>query len=268
MSQAAVIELRAVSKRFSRSPDVLCGVDLQVCKGEIVTLLGPSGCGKTTVLRLIAGLTPPTTGEVRVHLPAGDTSDARFPAAWGGISYVFQDPTLMPWASVLANVRLPLDLAGVDRETAHDRALQALASVGLQRVPHLRPHELSGGMRMRASIARALVTQPTLLLMDEPFAALDEITRHKLDADLLRLCAQRSISVLFVTHSIYESVFLSDRVLVMGVNPGRVIADVGISEPHPRSASFRVSTRFAHYAQQLQEQLIQASGGNPEEAMA
>lgn len=257
MSPAPVIELRGVSKRYATSKDVLSGVDMHVKAGEIVTLLGPSGCGKTTVLRLVAGLMKPTTGSVRVALPA-----------WGALAYVFQDATLLPWASVLTNVRLPLDLAGMDRSQAEHRALQAMASVGLQEASGLRPHQLSGGMKMRASIARALVTQPSVLLMDEPFAALDEITRHKLDSDLLDLCAQQSLTVLFVTHSIYESVYLSHRVLVMGDSPGRIRAEVAITEPHPRGASFRVSTAFARYAQQLQDLLLQASAGNLDKALA
>lgn len=257
MSPSPAIELRGVSKRYTTSTEVLSGVDLHVKAGEIVTLLGPSGCGKTTVLRLVAGLVEPTCGTVRVAL-----------SAWGALAYVFQDATLMPWASVLTNVRLPLDLAGMERSQAQQRALQAMSSVGLQEASGLRPHQLSGGMRMRTSIARALVTQPSVLLMDEPFAALDEITRHKLDSDLLQLCAQRSLTVLFVTHSIYESVYLSHRVLVMGATPGRVLAEVAIPEPHPRGASFRVSTAFARYAQQLQELLLQASAGNPDRALA
>jgi NitT/TauT family transport system ATP-binding protein len=218
-----------------------------VREGDFTTLVGPSGCGKSTLLKLIAGLLAPDGGRIRVP-PQG-----RF-------SFVFQSPTLMPWASVAANVRLPLELHGVDRREAEQRANDALGRVGLRDFARAWPRELSGGMQMRASIARALVTAPRLLLMDEPFGALDEITRNRLDRDLSALCAREKLTVLFVTHSIYESVFLSSKVLVMSARPGRIFAEVAIDEPQPRTDAFRNSERFARLAMQLSAQLAEASG--------
>jgi NitT/TauT family transport system ATP-binding protein len=221
--------------------------------GEFVTFLGPSGCGKSTLLKMVAGLLVPSAGSVQC-------SGAQ------NVAFVFQEATLMPWASVLANVRLPLDLAGVPQATSMPRVRTALQRVGLERFESALPRELSGGMKMRVSIARGLVTEPNLLLMDEPFAALDEITRQRLDSELLSLwwaqaqAQAQALTVMFVTHSIYEAVFLSSRVLVMGARPGRVVDEVLIDEPYPRSDDFRVSTRFAAHARRLQQSLLAASG--------
>jgi NitT/TauT family transport system ATP-binding protein len=230
------LSLDHVDKRYPGGLLALQDVSLRVAAGEFVTLLGPSGCGKSTVLRLVAGLERADAGEVLA--PAlRDESVA-------STAFVFQEPTLMPWASVFDNTWLPLRLAGLSRREAAPRVREMLASVGLADFAEAFPAELSGGMKMRASIARALVTRPRVLLMDEPFAALDEITRNRLNADLLALWSAQRLSVLFVTHSVYEAVFLSQRVLVMGARPGRVVAEVEVAAPSPRDAAFRTSESF------------------------
>jgi NitT/TauT family transport system ATP-binding protein len=263
------VEVLGAEKTYANGTQALLPVNLAVAEGAIVTLLGPSGCGKSTLLNLVAGLLQPTSGRVlRWGQPAGDAGHgARSSPRLG---YVFQQPTLMPWASVLANVRLPLDLAHEPHEpraASDERVRAALKLVGLERFEQALPRELSGGMQMRASIARSLVTQPQLLLMDEPFGALDEITRNRLDGDLLGLWAARKLTVMFVTHSIHEAVFLSQRVLVMAARPGRVVEEVQIDEPYPRAPEFRVSTRFSQHAQRLQQALLAASSG-ADEALA
>jgi NitT/TauT family transport system ATP-binding protein len=230
---AAQVRLQAVSRRFARGVLALDGVDLAVGAGEFVALLGPSGCGKTTVLRLLAGLDAADAGAVAV---GGDAPPV--------LSYVFQDPTLMPWASVFDNVWLPLRIAGVARGAAQERIAPVLRAVGLEEFTHALPHELSGGMKMRASIARALVTQPDVLLLDEPFAALDEITRQRLNADLLALWARSRFTCVFVTHSVFEAVFLAQRVVVMSARPGRVIADLAVDAPAPRTGAWRAEARY------------------------
>ncbi|HZE90861.1 MAG TPA: ABC transporter ATP-binding protein [Rhizobacter sp.] len=245
-----LIALQQVDKRFSGGLLALNGVSLQVGAGEFVALLGPSGCGKSTVLRLVAGLDAISAG--RIDSPA---LSARGPAQ---TAFVFQEPTLMPWASVFDNVWLPLRLAGMSRGAADAAVRAALASVGLADFASAYPAELSGGMKMRTSIARALVTQPRVLLMDEPFAALDEITRQKLNDDLLRGWTSHRFAVLFVTHSVFEAAYLSQRVLVMSARPGRVLADVSIGEPFPRSAEFRVSQRYAEICRELSQALESA----------
>ncbi|HEY9067164.1 MAG TPA: ABC transporter ATP-binding protein, partial [Burkholderiaceae bacterium] len=210
---------------------------------------------------MIAGLLEPSDGRVLVGRQPATLGDANARR----LAFVFQAPTLMPWASVHANVRLPLDLAGVPRAEADARVPGALKQVGLEKFAQALPRALSGGMQMRASIARALITQPQLLLMDEPFGALDEITRHKLDAELLALWAARKLTVVFVTHSIHEAVFLSTRVVMMAARPGRVVEEVLIDEPYPRTAEFMVTPRFSRYAKQLQDSLLRASQANDEE---
>ena len=207
-----MIALRGVAKRFPNGVEALRDVSLAVRAGEFVSLLGPSGCGKSTALRIAAGLLAPDTGTVTRETDA--------------IGFVFQEPTLMPWADALTNARLPLDLKGISRADANARATAALARVGLKGFERAYPRELSGGMKMRVSLARALAAQPRLLLLDEPFAALDEITRNQLGDDLLRLWREDGLTVLFVTHSVSESAFLSQRVLVMRPRPGTVTADI------------------------------------------
>ena len=231
-----LVSLDRVHKRYANGVLALREVTLEVGAHAFVSLLGPSGCGKSTVLRLIAGLDTPTSGTVQAPaLNRGRDS---------GTACVFQDATLMPWASVFDNVWLPLRIAGVSREAAAPRVQAALQRVGLADFARARPAELSGGMKMRASIARALVASPRVLLMDEPFAALDEFARHKLNDDLLQWWQAETLAVVFVTHSIYEAVYLSQRVVVMGARPGRIVAEVDIDEPFPRSPAFRTSARY------------------------
>ncbi|MEG2631197.1 MAG: ABC transporter ATP-binding protein [Comamonas sp.] len=254
------VEVLSAEKTYPNGTQALLPVDLCIEEGEFVTLLGPSGCGKSTLLKMVAGLLEPTDG--RLHL-------WRKPVAQLGesgkkMAFVFQSPTLMPWASVQTNVRLPLDLAGVPRAEADARVSEALALVGLAKFAQALPRALSGGMQMRVSIARGLVTQPDLLLMDEPFGALDEITRHKLDADLLDLWRKKKLTVIFVTHSIHEAVFLSSRVVMMAARPGRVVEEFRIDAPYPRSADFMVSPEFSRYAKQLQDSLLRASADTAE----
>ena len=261
---ALAIDVQAAQKTYPGGTQALLPLSLAVRAGDFVTLLGPSGCGKSTLLKMVAGLLPPSAG--RVLLWGHPQPQQQADPAQRPLGFVFQDATLMPWASVRANVRLPLDLAGVPRAEADARVRQALAGVGLAPFESALPRELSGGMQMRVSIARSLVTEPALLLMDEPFGALDEITRNRLDADLLALWKGRGLTVLFVTHSIHEAVFLSTRVLVMAARPGRIVEDLAINEPHPRGADFRVSTAFSQHAQRLQDILLQASGSEDREA--
>ncbi len=241
----AAIDIRGASKTYPNGIRALEPIDLTVRQGEFVTIVGPSGCGKSTLLRLIAGLSPSTAGSIVL-------SEGFSPPR---LAYVFQSPTLMPWASVQANVRLPLDLAGMPRSDADEKTRHALELVGLQEFARSFPRELSGGMQMRVSIARALATEPRLLLMDEPFGALDEITRNRLDREFSELSARANLTVLFVTHSIYEAVFLSSRVLVMSPRPGRVHAEVNIDAPRPRMDSFRGTVKFATHSAQLSEML-------------
>ena len=257
------VEVLSAEKTYPDGTQALLPVELSIEEGEFVTLLGPSGCGKSTLLKMVAGLLEPTDG--RLHLWRKPV--ARLDDSGKKMAFVFQSPTLMPWASVQTNVRLPLDLAGVPRKEAEARVQEALALVGLSKFAGTLPRALSGGMQMRVSIARGLVTQPDLLLMDEPFGALDEITRHKLDADLLELWRKKKLTVIFVTHSIHEAVFLSSRVVMMAARPGRVVEEFHIDEPYPRTADFMVSPEFSRYAKRLQDSLLRASA-HVQEAVA
>jgi NitT/TauT family transport system ATP-binding protein len=251
------VSLRGVTKVYDNGVMALGPFDLDVRKGEFVSLLGPSGCGKSTALRLIAGLNAPTSGSVGVSQPHGQAPAAR------GIGFVFQEPTLMPWTSVRANVRLPLKLARAPAAEANARVGEALARVGLAEFADAYPRELSGGMKMRVSLARALVTDPDILLMDEPFAALDEITRFRLNNDLLSLWRDLRKTVIFVTHSVFESVYLSQRVIVMTSRPGRIGAEFRIDAAEPRGEDFRTSADYAGYCRKVSNALAPLRQGRP-----
>ena len=246
--------LSRVDKVYANGVVALRGLDLEVGEGEFLSLLGPSGCGKSTVLRLVAGLGDVSGG--RIEWSGGD---GRAGLPQGDIGFVFQEPTLMPWATVWKNVVLPLKLRGVPAAQADARVREAIAMVGLAGFERAFPRELSGGMKMRVSIARALVTHPRLLLMDEPFASLDEITRFKLDNDLLALWARQRWTVVFVTHSVYESVYLSTRIAVMTARPGRTASEVVVEAPAPRDDSFRTSALYNEYCRHVSARLAEAT---------
>jgi NitT/TauT family transport system ATP-binding protein len=243
-----------VEKRFENGFLALDGFNLTVRQGEFLSLLGPSGCGKSTVLRLIAGLAQPTAGQV--VWPGASYRDHR-----SEIGFVFQDATLMPWANVAENVWLPLRLRGVSKRDAQKAIAESLALVGLSAFAKAYPNELSGGMKMRVSIARALSLKPRLLLMDEPFAALDEITRFKLNDDLLRLQREIGCTIVFVTHSVYESAYLSTRIVILSPRPGRVVAEVAGEVPEKRDGHFRTSVPYASLCRQVSESLMAATAG-------
>jgi NitT/TauT family transport system ATP-binding protein len=246
---ALAVSLRGVTKIYDNGVVALGPLDIDVRKGEFVSLLGPSGCGKSTALRLIAGLSAPTSGSVGVLHPAAERKGSH------AVGFVFQEPTLMPWASVRENVRLPLKLAHVPNADANGRIDAALAQMGLAEFADAYPRELSGGMKMRVSLARALVTDPDILLMDEPFAALDEITRFRLNNDLLALWRDLRKTVIFVTHSVFESVYLSQRVLVMTPRPGQIDAEIHIDTTAPRGEDFRTSADYVSYCRQVSKAL-------------
>jgi NitT/TauT family transport system ATP-binding protein len=251
------VSLRAVTKIFDNGVAALGPLDLDIPKGEFVSLLGPSGCGKSTALRVIAGLASPTSGSVEVSHHAGDGRPGH------SIGFVFQEPTLMPWTTVRENVRLPLRLAHVADAESDARIAEALARVGLADFAGAYPRELSGGMKMRVSLARALVTDPDILLMDEPFAALDEITRFRLNNDLLTLWRRLNKTVVFVTHSVFESVYLSQRVVVMTQRPGRIGADLAIKTSGPRGEEFRTSAEYGDYCRKVSAALAPSYEGQP-----
>jgi NitT/TauT family transport system ATP-binding protein len=245
-----LLRLSHVDKVFGGDVVALRDMNLRVDQGDFISLLGPSGCGKSTALRIISDLMHPTRGRV----------DWQGAQAHGDLSVVFQEPTLMPWATVAQNVWLPFRLAGKSYGQVKDDVLEVLKLVGLEKFANSYPRELSGGMKMRVSIARAIVTNPRLILMDEPFAALDEITRHKLNNDLLRLKARIGCTVIFVTHSVFESVFLSDRIVVMAARPGRVLTELEVDAPYPRGEEFRTSADYAAHARRASEALKVAMG--------
>jgi len=256
-SRPVVLHADRVEKTYPNGTHALDAASMSIRRGEFVSLLGPSGCGKSTLLKMFAGLETASSGRLEWCDEHGraQTNPGR------SIAMVFQEATLMPWARVAENARLPLDLARVPRSVSEARVREALQLVGLEQFANVYPRELSGGMQMRASIARALAVEPSLLLMDEPFGALDEFTRNRLDSDLQRLWKARGFTVVFVTHSIYEAVFLSSRVIVMAARPGRVIADVPIDGPELRDDGFRVSAPFIEYCRILSEHLARANRG-------
>jgi NitT/TauT family transport system ATP-binding protein len=232
----------------------LAGIDFDLPPGQFNSIVGPSGCGKSTILRLVAGLVTPTSGELTVanQKPAAARRQAT------RLAFVFQDPTLLPWRRVAANVALPLELAGRSLRARADAARSALARVGLADFAQRFPSQLSGGMRMRVSLARALVVEPDLLLLDEPFSALDDITRQKLNEELIRLWEQRHWTGLFITHNIAEAVFLSQRILVMSPRPGRIVADVAVPFEFPRRMELRARPEFARLCGEVMARLEEA----------
>ena len=257
----ALIKLNNLSKIYRGGTLALSDVDLTVGDGEFISILGPSGCGKSTLLRMIAGLGGISGGTI-------DWPQSRYDAHGEPIrdlGFDFQEPTLMPWATVFKNIYLPLKLAGVSRRDAKARIDEVIAMVGLEKFADAYPRQLSGGMKMRVSIARALVVKPRVLLLDEPFAALDEITRFRLNNDLLRLWQDQKWTVIFVTHSVFESVYLSNRIIVMSARPGRIIADLPITAPYPRGEAFRISSEYNEFCRITSNELSRAMVGVAEE---
>jgi NitT/TauT family transport system ATP-binding protein len=241
-----IVDMCGIQRTFPGPVQAIDGVDLQVKEGEFLAILGPSGCGKSTLLRIIAGLDKPDAGTM--NIAAGSNAQRR-------IGYVFQDAHLLPWRSVLENVALPLELMGVAKLEREAAARATVKLVGLEDALTRYPAELSGGMRMRASLARALVAKPKLLLLDEPFAALDEISRQQLDEQLYQLWCEQHITIIFVTHSIIEAAFLAQRAIVMTRRPARVVLDHSLALPMQRDAALRTTVEFAHEMKVLFEAL-------------
>lgn len=240
-----ILTLNNANKIYPNGTVALHNMNLQVEEGEFISLVGPSGCGKSTVLKIIAGLDNLSSGQLKWEKKLGDK----------GLAFVFQEPALMPWATVRDNVNLPLKLSQVSPRQARMRCAEAIHLVGLEDFENSYPRQLSGGMKMRVSIARALVTEPEIMLMDEPFGALDEMTRTKLNQDVLKLWEKQKWTVIFVTHNIYEAVYLSNRVLVMADRPGRVLHEVKIDVPYPRPGDFRLSQTCNQYCRTISESL-------------
>ncbi len=235
-----IISIKDVDKSFGSGTLAVSGMTLNIFKNQFISFLGPSGCGKSTLLKMISGLLRPTTGSIKI---SGNQNHNM--AISEDIGFVFQDATLMPWSTVQDNVFLPLRLKGFSRKQASEEIEKILVKVGLKDFRRSYPRELSGGMKMRVSIARALITKPSLLLMDEPFAALDEMTRFKLNNDVLSFWENTKLTVIFVTHSVFESVYLSNRVVVMAPRPGRVVADIALDENYPRTDEYRTTPEYA-----------------------
>lgn len=250
----SVVVMRNISKMFSNGTLALKDMSLDVERGEFLSLLGPSGCGKSTALRIIAGLGGPSSGTI--DWPSSKLNARGLPE--GDIGFVFQEPTLMPWQTVFGNVYLPMRLRGISKAAARPQIMETLASVGLADFEKAYPRELSGGMKMRVSIARALVTKPKLLLMDEPFAALDEITRQKLNDDVLRLWRQSGVTVIFVTHSVFESAYLSNRIVVMKARPGQVYTDMPLETSTERADNYRTSEAYRATTERVSQALQEA----------
>ena len=257
-----LVSIQSVAKVYPNGTEAIRGFSLDIPSApQFLSLLGPSGCGKSTLLRMIAGLEPCSAGQIDWPTATQDGRAQPMPE----IGFVFQDATLMPWATVFDNVYLPWRLKGKRRSEVRDQVMDLLTQVNLEKFAKSYPRELSGGMKMRVSIARALVTRPKVLLMDEPFAALDEITRLRLNNDLLQLWESQKLTVVFVTHSVYESVFLSDRIVVMASHPGRLIADLPITAPYPRTEDYRTSSTYNDFCREVSGWLHKAMAAGGEE---
>ena len=258
MNKISALTLDRITKIYGNHTVAVKDLNLQVFSGDFVSLVGASGCGKSTVLQLISGLETASSGNILWDEKYGDTREKQ--GRDRDLAFVFQEASLMPWATVKENIYLPLKLGGVPRNRSSLLVREAIDLVGLTGFEQCYPRELSGGMKMRVSIARALVTQPQILLMDEPFGALDELTREKLNSDLLTLWQEKHLTVIFVTHNIYEAVYLSNRVLVMSSHPGSIFAEIPIPAPYPRNDDFRTSTICNEYCRQVSRKLREAMG--------
>jgi len=251
--RAASVAIESLGKRFPEGPGVLANVTLSAQPGDFVAFIGPSGCGKTTLLRLLAGLTPPSSGAVTIDGVVPTEARER-------LSFIFQEPTLLPWLTTRRNVELPLELGKQTEDKQTGRVEELLKLVGLENAAEQYPRQLSGGMKMRVSLARALMRQPGLLLLDEPFAALDEMTRNRLNEDLLRLREQAPFTAFFVTHSVSEAIFLSNRVFVLAANPGRIAGEITVQAPYPRTAEWRESVDYQRLVARATAMLRQTQG--------
>ncbi|MXP23900.1 ATP-binding cassette domain-containing protein [Gordonia sp. HNM0687] len=241
LTKGIVISAAGVTKQFGSGTRALDGVDVDVADGDFVAVVGPSGCGKSTLLRMAAGLEQPTDGSVAL--------------ATDSVGFIFQEPTLLPWRSVRANVELCAEIARLPKAERRVRAQRAIDAVGLSGFEGQRPRMLSGGMKMRASLARTLTSEPQVMLLDEPFGALDEMTRLDMQAELQRLYADRGFTAMFITHSVSEAVFLANRVIVMSARPGRIVADIRIDFPYPRDPDLRYDNRFTEHVADISETL-------------
>ena len=253
---SSAISLQAVSKQFSRGSEIIRGLSVEIPAGQFVSIIGPSGCGKSTLLKLVAGLSPVTEGSIFIE---GKTPSA----ARKDVSFIFQDATLLPWRTVRQNVALGLELAGTPKAQQKTFVAEQLRLVGLADVADHYPRQLSGGMKMRVSIARALASQPRVLLLDEPFAALDEMSRDRLNEELLRLRALHRWTVLFVTHSVAEAVFLSERFLVLAPHPGRLAHDIALTLAMPRTAATRLGADFYSTVAEVSRTLRRVEAAEP-----
>lgn len=238
VTEAIVVD--NVSKQYAAGTHALDGINLSIAQGEFVSLVGPSGCGKSTLLRIMAGLANSTRGTISV-LGRDSLSSQKEQES---LSFVFQEANLMPWRTVLRNVELPLEMRGVDKKTRRNKVMEVLQLVGLSGYANYYPRQLSGGMKMRVSIARALVSDPRVMFMDEPFGALDEMTRHRLHHELLDIWMKTKLTIVFVTHNVFEAIYLSNRVVVMNANPGRIKEVVTVDLPYPRKDEFQASANF------------------------
>ena len=254
MNTPALITIDGLQMRYPDGTAAIDGLSAEIGREEFVSVVGPSGCGKSTLLKLLAGLLGTSGGTLRIA--DAEPADAR--AAGHDIAYVFQSPTLLPWRSVKDNVALPLELRGISQDLRHARAAELIRLVGLEDFAAARPGQLSGGMQMRVSLARALVTNPALILLDEPFGALDEITRQYLNEELMRLWLDRRWTAVLVTHNVYEAVFLSQRVLVMGPRPGSIIGEYRVDFPYPRAPALRADPQFGALAARISARLREA----------
>lgn len=256
MTDETFVRATNVGMTFAAGHEALRDVSLAIRPGEFVSLVGPSGCGKSTLLRLMAGLLEPTTGTVTV----GDVSPVQARRDAHKLAFVFQDPTLLPWRTVAGNIRLPLELEGISRAEQDVAVRDSLTLIGLTQADAAKqPHMLSGGMRMRVSLARSLVTNPSLLLLDEPFGALDDILRQQLNEELLRLRAEKNWTAVFITHNVSEAVFLSTRILVMSAAPGRLVSEIAVPFDFPRSPKLRADAKFATLTGTVFDALREAS---------